>query len=228
MFNYFISHPKAGRTWVRTMLIRYGQLTGQDNHIIFTHNGSDYRSNETPDEFLKKSRVILMVRDPRDIVVSYYFHLTQREQTYRIKANLKDFIRHRQFGIESIIGFYNGWEELKSKSKEFSIVRYEDLHKDCLKTLEDIRIFLNLNENRKALEDAVSFGSFENMQRLEKQGNNLYKQEELSYMGVPKVRRGVVGGYKDYLDSGDINYLNGCMKSFNRQFYGYSWEWIKE
>ena len=76
------------------------------------------------------------------------------------------------------------------------------------------------------IDKAVKFASFENMRRMEEGG-------EYSHLGVYlkpadrndresyKTRRGKVGGYMDYLNREDIEYLNKRMRDSFSNFYGY-------
>ena len=124
-----VSPPKCGRTWVRTMLSRFFQhryrlpgneLLGFDNYhrmnsaiprIRFTHDRyvNHYTGNRGSKRDYYDKKVILLVRDPRDVVASNYFQWVNSVNPYKKKLlNIPDkpdevpifeYAMTRQFGI---------------------------------------------------------------------------------------------------------------------------------
>ena len=93
---YIISFPKSGRTWLRMLLgkavcRKYGldenlmvntyKLTGAAgiSPVIFTHDDSSIKHGhrhdrlETDKSRYRNQKVIFLIRDPRDVIVSCYF-----------------------------------------------------------------------------------------------------------------------------------------------------------
>ena len=94
---YILSFPKCGRTWLRMMLAKaFALIDGEDvsdyftsapapdrnMRIIFDHEDSGglsaYDALETDKTKYKNEKVLFLVRDPRDVMVSYYFQMTRR------------------------------------------------------------------------------------------------------------------------------------------------------
>src|SRR3990172_11645288 len=73
-------------------------------------------------------KVIFLVQNVKDILVSFYFQVTKREGNYT--GNISDFIRSDLYGIKKILTFYNIWHENRTVPKEFLRFRYEDMHKN--------------------------------------------------------------------------------------------------
>lgn len=240
-----ISYPKSGRTWVRLMLSELTKLLGgsptQKELIYYQHAGSETRGEELngrrPKFYELKvdvqrwsgKNIILLVRDPRDILVSLYLHAIKRENT-NLWADISEFIRDESWGVQSIVAFYNNWYDARDIANKLLLLRYEDLHVDCIKELQKIVEFCDLSD--KVTEDMLvkvrDFGSFDNMRKIELSGR---EHNYLSNRGalVPgnvkdpesyKVRKGKVGGYRDYLSDTDIGYLDEHISKLGG-WYGY-------
>ena len=240
---FIVSPPKAGRTWVRFMLAsllakRYGVERDLDiaamhkkrdavPFLVFTHGASKFHleGNTGPIAFdhLRYSGkpVILLVRDPRDIIVSYYYHLTKRNSLY--KGSLSSFIRDSQLGIKRFISFMNTWAVHRNAPSRVELVRYEDVHADTEGVLARILDFLDVEVSGGLIEEAVEEARFENMKKMEKKKALQSKRLRPAEVDDPqsfKVRKGTVGGYKEELSEEDIAYVNAAMKDLD-PWFGY-------
>ncbi len=79
-----------------------------------------------PDKILSKKKIILHVCDPRDIVVSLYFHKKKRARK-KVQYTMTEFIRHKKFGIKNIIFVMNLWYRRLKEHPAYLLTRYEDL-----------------------------------------------------------------------------------------------------
>jgi Sulfotransferase domain len=215
-----VSYPKSGRTWVRLML---GDL---NVYPRFTHTKAGYIFNDTPyniDDTIPKfysKRVVFLIRDPRDTVVSQYFHLTKI--TEKVDKSLKEFIRDPYNGFERVVVFNKKWCESKDKFKDFLMVSYEDLKLNPIDGLERILNFLNLPFIRKKdIVDVVRNNEFQKMQQREISGElhdahgDRFAEDGGKGKEGLKVRRGKVGGYVDYFDEKDIEYCEKILSQYN-------------
>src|SRR5437773_8990080 len=100
-----LSIPKSGRTWVRTFLCayfckRYGreftlepERYGEPGipRLIFSHDCFEHRTKGdlwdrirgkylVPKKELRRAKIVLLVRDPRDCFVSLYVQMTRRDR----------------------------------------------------------------------------------------------------------------------------------------------------
>ena len=228
-----VSFPKSGRTWLRLMIGRtlcnaYGLpedrmleplwLTRAAGLLptTFCHDGGSNlearhveRLSRDKSDYRDK-RVLLLVRDPRDVVTSCYHQASSRRRLFR--GSLSDFVRHPRYGIRKLLTWYRIWEECRSVPRAFRAVRYEDLRADPVAGLTETLAFLGATDiEAKCIEEAVEYARFENMRRLEQTGafaSGVLRPGEGGGESALKTRRGVVGGHRDELSAEDLAYCN--------------------
>ena len=171
---------------------------------------------------LKNKKIILLVRDPRDVVVSLYFELTRRHSLYT--GNISQFIKE-DYTLKKIIRCMNLWQrERQRRSQDFLLLRYEDMKKNCAHELKRVTDFVGIPTHTKIIKEAVHFGTIENMRKIEDQdlfGDNRLRAKNSRDKESYKVRKGQVGGYTDYLSKEDIYYLNEKIKLNLHPSFGY-------
>jgi len=248
------SVAKSGRTWLRVLLNKYLSLLYNIpfdinnlcesnpqipflffNHEYWTHYSEDswwdYMRGEhiCPDKMLNRKKVILLSRDPRDVVVSLYFQKTKRSEN-KIVTEMSHFIRNEKYGINGIIHVMNIWRERLRDNPHTLWTGYEDLRTDTYKELERIVKFLNLKEvNSDMIHEAIAFADFKNMLKMEREhvfDNPILLPGNMSDPDSFKVRKGKVGDYINYFNKSDIEYLNHALKSLDN-FYGYTEQNVK-
>jgi len=250
---FIISYPKCGRTWLRLLLGKYLQQQfglREDGMILELHaltssiaglprvefSHDDYPQLKPAAEINRDKRryrgkkVVFLARDPRDVLVSYYFQYTRRGAQERageapFTGTMSDFLRHPIGGINNIVAFYNVWAAQRATPADFMLLRYEDLHVQPLATLRRLIEFLGFPKADDAvLERVLSYGSFDNMKRIER--DNLLKSPRLgaAVPGDPdsfKVRKGRVAGYGEYLTAEDVAFLDGKIDGPDDLYAGY-------
>lgn len=220
---FLISYPKCGRTWLRVLLGRalkqhYG-LTGRNllrftagavrrpgvPRILATHDDSPQAKR--PGEILagkrayRRRRVVFLVRDPRDVVVSSYHHRASwhRGTQQGFEGTLAEFLDEPVGSFDSILRFYSVWEAASDVPAAFLLVRYEDLHEDPGRELRRVLEFVGARDVAdEVVEDAVRFAAFRNMRRMERRGALKTKALRIRDEADPnarRVRRGRIGGH---------------------------------
>ena|SRR3989344_261827 len=237
-----VSFQKCGKTWLRMMLskvlsekfnikkikldLQYMTLfkKGAPN-ILISHGGSIKDNNKINfQKIFKNKKIIFLVRDPRDIVVSLYHGSRTRDKTYD-GGNISTFIGDGNSGFSKIINFMNAWaNDLQNRNRDnYIIIKYENLKKDAARELRRIFNFMELDIEDHYLHEAVNYGSFDNMRKLEVQ------QEIKDYRMLPgnlndpnsfRTRKGKIGSHKEELSIEDIGYINQEMLKLN-PFFGY-------
>jgi hypothetical protein len=138
-------------------------------------------------------------------------------------GSLAEFLDEPVGSFDTLIRYYNLWSELGAREGNLLVVRYEAMRADPARELRRVLDFIGLRDVSDAvIEDAVSFGAFDHMREMEKQGRIQTKQmlpgnpdDEESF----KTRKGRVGGYVDYLDAGQIASLERRMRDSLSTFY---------
>jgi hypothetical protein len=227
-----MSWGKSGRTWLRVMLSRAYQLKGGldaselldfDNlkqadaqlpAVFFTHNNylRDYTGNTDSMAHFKGKRVVLLVRDPRDVAVSQFF-----QWQFRMRPNKKfindypphgadittwDFVLDKEAGVPRIVDYFNGWAEAIPELDDLLVVRYEDMRTDPGAVLARILDFTGTDVTAQQVQEAVDFAAYDNMKKMEqdkffKGSGARVKPGDKDNPQSFKVRKAKVGGYRD-------------------------------
>jgi hypothetical protein len=170
---------------------------------------------EAPDSDLKHKPVVLLARNPLDIAVSWYFQFTRRQSAHKqelINAELGQpvdrstidmwtFVRHSEIGLPSLIEFLNYWETALGSLDRTLVTSYEALRADPAGVLKQITTLMGDDFSDAEIQEAVEFGAFDNLRKLESDG--FFRSGGLTLRNAAdpesfKVRRAKVGGYRDY------------------------------
>ncbi len=243
-----VSVPKSGRTWLRVFLYSYfcrsvnreftiskRKLAGTGvPKVMFTHDLWGYVGNRAlkfrllgktliPARVSRTKPILLLVRDPRDVIVSYFFQMTRRGSKYR--GDLPETIRHPRFGINSMVEVLNTWMAEWEARKDFKVIRYEDCRNHTEAAFREVLTFIGIEAiDEESFRHALQFSSFDNMKKME--SARQFKNKILSAGNVEdpdsyKTRRGIVGGFKDYLGPADVRYMNEALNRLDERLgYG--------
>ncbi len=216
--TFIVSYPKSGNTWVRLML----------SDLITTSYAPDFESRLSPipniyeqkSKLLEKyprprilksheyfnpqyNRVVYIVRDPRDVLVSAYHYMIKRRtitELYPISKFVEACVSKQYFGQ------YGSWSEnvgswlgAKQLSPNFLLLRYEDILADPTGELRRIVTFLNIHASNDDIEKAVRKNSFENMQDMEKQYGHSWRETSTTRMDKLFFRNGKAGSWRKEL-----------------------------
>lgn len=232
---FFVGYPKTGNTWTRFLLGRYVQLAcgladlplfdeadrwGRNIRnclgfaATFTHRPLSWREQRAEDlerrsvvEPFTGKKVVLIVRHPLDTLVSFWLQSKLREQTFA--GSLEEFLAHPVLGFDKYLRFHSIWRTERQAVAGFFLLRYEDLRRDTPACFHRLLRYLEVEADKRLIDEAVAFSSFDNMKRLESSGRPLRYQSsgaEVFATGDPAnpeayhVRKGKVGGYREYLD----------------------------
>ena len=234
---HVISYRKSGRTWLRLMLAKviskkYNLKIGLDTqfmtlftkapNLVFSHAGCTKNNNIINfKRVLKNKKIIFLVRDPKDDIVSLYNDYTYRDK--KCDMSPSKFIRDERYGIENIINYLNLWmEEMRKRPKFFLLIKYEDIKKNPAFELKKVLNFLNINCSEDIINQAVEFASFKNMRKMElsnKFRDARMQVREVGNVNTYKTRKGKVGSYKEELIKEDIDYLKSKIRdNLNSKF----------
>lgn len=234
---YIVSFPKSGNTWVRFYLCN---LLNNLPSSHFTNDVisfkildqtmpelglSDLRKPWPHENFpriikthLKYNVVmgnhknILVLRDPKDVMISY-FNFEKTKVSSKFKGNtLSNFIRDSKLGINAWCRHYLSWKE-----QDGIIIKYEELKE------KDVDIFLKLNEylGISCAEDiflkSVMQSRFESIKKLEAE-KGLADPSKVGD-GFKFARSGKTGQWKDLFSENDLEYVAETLEKYQIRLY---------
>jgi len=231
-----MSWGKSGRTWLRVMLSRAYTLIGDlpaselldfDNlrrrdarlpAVFFTHNNylRDYTGNYDSKAHFAGRKMVLLVRDPRDVAVSQYFQWQYRMR--RGKKFINDYPAHGTHidawtfvtdpavGVPRIVDYFNDWARSRQQLDDLLIVRYEDMRHDPGAVLARILEFTGTPLSESQVAEAVEFAAYDNMKKMEREqffkgSGARVRPGDRDNPASFKVRKARVGGYREHFDA---------------------------
>lgn len=251
-----VSWGKSGRTWLRVMLSRFyqtafdlpaGRMLEFDNlkrahpaipSVFFTHGNylRDYTGNWTDKREFYGKKILMLVRDPRDIAVSQYFQWKYRMRPTKKMLNdypahgtevtTFDFVMNTQVGLPAIIAFLEVWERELPRTAASLVLRYEDMRADPRSALRRVLAFLGTPGSDAQIEDAVAYAAYDNMRQLEHKrvfwlsGLRLRPGDRANPQSF-KVRRAKVGGWRDYFDEEEVAAIDRLLSARPTPPFGY-------
>ena len=204
--------------------------------LIFSHDLFEHRTKGdlwdrlrgkylVPRRELGRAKIILLARDPRDCFVSLYLQITRRDPNAPVELRQKsvsDMLRDRRFGVRAIINTMNDWIDEFSRRDNFILIRYEALHASPAEHFRDLLALLGESTPDIAIfQEALEFARFENMQKLEAAGafdSKILRPGDVRDPESFKVRRGKVGGYREYLSLEDQKYAADALAELDVRF----------
>jgi hypothetical protein len=245
-----VSFAKSGRTWLRAMISRLYQrrhqlpdavLLSHDNMhrlnpqipvCFFTHDGDPMASTA---ELRKNKRaydgkpVLYLMRHPLDVAVSHYFQMKHRKAGKRAGMaegiSMFDFIMRPGMGLEAIVEYTNLWHRYVKSRPDALLVRYEDLKSDPVGQMAKVSAFLKADFAPADIAEAVEYCSFANLQKREREGfyaDSALKPADSADPNSFKVRRGKVGGYRDYFSDEELAAMDRLLRQRLDRDIGYA------
>ena len=231
--TFLVAYPKSGITWVRFLIGNYtsGNQCGFENsHLIVPdiHYNLEYCSSMKAPRIIKSHmqytaeypRVIYLVRDGRDVAVSYYYHL-KKYHGIDINTGFSEFMQKFNRGEAGGFGLWSrhvtSW--LDGNCRDMLVIRFEDMKDDIEYWFGKILSFCGFTVDRKKLLDAIEHASLEKMKSSE---TSQYESNELfagSVKSIPFVRKGEKDQWKKYFNEemlSEFNKANGStMRKMN-------------
>ncbi|MBA4490064.1 sulfotransferase domain-containing protein [Paracoccus sp. S1E-3] len=238
------SYPKSGRTWFRfilsSYLVRlfglnpaldlYSTFTVMPNFDLDPERGLPafgFADHKPPVPLIAVSHrpysrlwfrqrpIIYMLRDPRDVLVSSYFHATR--QKHRFSGDIDAFLNDPAQGIAALTGYLNGWAA-GLRHNPHIVLSYEKLSQDPISETARVLDFLGVEVRPDLLADAVEAARFQNMQKLELSKGLPGHDYDRSDGESLRMRKGQVGGYVDYLSPAQIALIDAaCDRRLNAE-----------
>ncbi|HEV8044799.1 MAG TPA: sulfotransferase domain-containing protein, partial [Rubrobacter sp.] len=165
---------------------------------------------------LPESKVVLLIRDPRDVAASYLDASHKGAWLYNRRSGgwIKDseladrdpdeFVR--RIAEEYVLHVGNAREAYDTHDGPKALVRYEDLTADTVGTVEKMYARLGITVDGEEIEQAVKQHSWENIPGEEKGSGKFY-------------RKGKAGSWREDLSPGQVKIVEEATAPLLKEFY---------
>lgn len=217
--TFLVSYPRSGNTWTRFLIAnlmhpgKQVSFTNIERLIPDTSSQSNRALKRTPRPRIIKTheyfdhryrKTIYIVRDPRDVALSYYdFQRKYRqiEDGYPLDRYVDDFVSGRLIsaGWGTWAENVASWVYTRGHEKNFLLLHYEDMIKDTASELLRIAAFLGIEADPERLTRAMERSSADRMRDLEKAQEDQWTATKNRRKDIPFVRLAKSGGWKTAL-----------------------------
>jgi hypothetical protein len=214
-----VSYPRSGNTWTRFLvanLLHPEQAVSFLNieklvpdtaaissralkriprpRVIKTHEYFDHRYPS----------VIYIVRDPRDVALSFYNFQRKFGQIgdgYPVENYVDDFVNGKLNSASWGTWGENvaSWVSTRGKSSRFLLLRFEDMLEDAQRELRRVAEFLDLTPTSQDLGRIVAECSAEHMREMEKRQENEWAATKRHRKDIPFIGAAKSGGWQAQL-----------------------------
>jgi hypothetical protein len=212
--TFIVSYPRSGNTWMRFLV---GNLMHPAQQVTFANI-----ERHTPDceamsnRYMKRvprpriikshqwfdlryRRVIYLVRDPRDVVISQY-HFHRKRNLIADQFPLSEYVSRFLAGQTCFYGSWGehvaSWLATRHGQSGFLLVRYEDMLDNTARELSKVASFLGLTTSERLIMQAVERSSADTMRKLEKAQAQLFTSTKGTRQDIPFVRTAKAGGWR--------------------------------
>lgn len=200
-----VGFPRSGTTWLSEMLSSYYNLPRPSHYYLPLAFGSIIHTHASPS--CKFRKVYYIVRDGRDVYVSWYFQVQQMlknkgfqwmikkkhgnelqlaETVEEHKTNLRRFIVRHAREKMNWQEHTRRWCNFIKNRRNVPMLRYEDLRIDGTRVLYEAIKVVDGKCDRKVLTDIMNQHAFDRMSRRDTSQHGTF------------LRKGAVGDWKNY------------------------------
>jgi sulfotransferase family protein len=233
---FIVSYPKSGNTWTRFLIA----------NLVYPEKNPDFSNiNQLipdPEAIAKRileslprpryikshqyfeprfPKVIYIVRDPRDVVLSEYHFDIKRSvlsEDYPLQEYVSRFVRgevNHPYGT-----WYENaatWFHARRGDPRFLLMRYEDLQSQAMNGMRRIANFLGIAADQERLAFAIAQSSADRMRELEKKQGHLWSSTQETRKDKPFVRSAKAGGWKAELPEAGVAQIEAAWGGLMRE-----------
>lgn len=236
--SFLVSYPKSGNTWMRLLISNLLSpdkpadlrsvplLVPELEAVTKRHLANMRRPRVIKSHFPfdpRYPRVIYIVRDPRDVVISQY-HYQRKVGLIDDQCTMAEYITRFLAGQtcrdngswgENVAS----WLVARDGDPRFLLIRYENLLSDSVYEMSRVADFLRISATAERLAQIVELGSADRMRKLE-----VTQPNAVSVMhgrkDIPFVRAAKSGSWKSELEESLIRRIEAAWGPI-MQYLGY-------
>jgi hypothetical protein len=220
---FLVSYPKSGNTWVRFLI---ANLVHPQEPVTFLNIEAVVPSIYIlPDRELRKfhrprilkshecfmpryESVIYIVRDPRDVAVSYYYY-NLKKRLLPPDCTLDQYIpRFIADDLDMRSGPWGdhvlSWVRMQDSVEKFLWLRYEDMIARPDAELERVLTFLNLEPDSNRVRRAIELSSARNMRQMEAKQSDDWVFTKGMRKDIPFIRSATSGDWRSKLSASAV------------------------
>ncbi|EGD77923.1 hypothetical protein PTSG_12900 [Salpingoeca rosetta] len=248
---FTISHPKSGRTWLRCLVanayacarknasLSLSETEAWSDKVLSFSHGKPHPFGSTPQQLLngfgtnngaKREAGFMLVRDPRDVVVSSFYDRMYRDWEHSLPkhTSLSEYLRIERGSLQTLLMHQNLWSSVTDKP-DWLVLRYEDLKRCPEKALDELlNKQLCLDVSPACIARAADWCDFSKLQQRADSashygGGKIWRPKGHD-PNSRKVRKGKVGGYREELSAEDMEYLESSIQEhlLGGRVFGYN------
>ncbi|KAK6181394.1 hypothetical protein SNE40_009252 [Patella caerulea] len=225
------AYPKAGTHWIWEVIqMLRGQTTEYHKQIkeqqMLEAANVDRINTEPPPRVLnshlwprhlpkqifeKKTKIIYLIRNPKDTAVSMFFHYQAAEKAVDYHGNLSDLVDlyvNKGLPYGQWCDYVLEWEKFfKTTENPFYQFAYEDMQQNPVDHVKGLAKFLEIDVSDELCEAIVDACSFNKL----KKANDEVKDDFLKHVlkkGSSMYRKGKVGDWKNWLTVADSELID--------------------
>ncbi|MFY9560982.1 MAG: sulfotransferase domain-containing protein [Terriglobales bacterium] len=222
--TFIVSYPRSGNTWTRFLVanlvhpeqpVTFANIEQlipdceamSSRHVKRVPRPRIIKSHEYFDPRYRK--VIYIVRDPRDVALSYYDFsrkYRQIEDNYPLTRFVSDFVGGRLSSADWGTWGENvgSWVHTRNGRPGFLLLRYEDMLSNAERELAKVADFLGIESSAERLAAAVERSSADRMRSFERTQGDQWVATKNKRRDIPFVRTATSGLWKEKLPASSI------------------------
>jgi len=221
---FIVSYPRSGNTWTRFLI---ANLLYADRGVSFANieelipdaeaQSSRYMKRLRGPRVIKSHqyfdhrypKVLYIVRDPRDVALSYY-NFSRKYRQIEDNFPLEEYVRNFVHGKLSSSDWgtwgenVGTWIGARNERPEFLLVRYEDMIAATETELAKVADFFGLKPNAEQMRRAIENSSAEHLRALEGKEGGEWVTTKNKRTDVPFIGKAVAGKWKTKLPAAAV------------------------